>query len=133
MPSAVPPGGTAFSFARPPRSAPEAATKFPDGAALLPQSTDLVGLWVPAVPQNAAEFMLPAHMGNQGSNSRRTKTMLKLVKTFRKHESGAVTVDWVVLTAAVVGLCGLAFGALQEATGGLGSSVGETLTETKVE
>jgi Flp pilus assembly pilin Flp len=28
----------------------------------------------------------------------------KLFKNFRKDESGAVTVDWVVLTAAIVGL-----------------------------
>jgi Flp pilus assembly pilin Flp len=27
-----------------------------------------------------------------------------LLKTFRSDESGAVTVDWVVLTAAIVGL-----------------------------
>jgi Flp pilus assembly pilin Flp len=30
--------------------------------------------------------------------------MLNLLKRFRKDEAGAVTVDWVVLTAAVVGL-----------------------------
>ncbi len=29
--------------------------------------------------------------------------MLKRVKLFLEHESGAVTVDWVVLTAAIVG------------------------------
>jgi len=30
--------------------------------------------------------------------------MIKFIKNFRKDEDGAVTVDWVVLTAAVVGL-----------------------------
>ncbi|PVA05787.1 Flp family type IVb pilin [Thalassorhabdomicrobium marinisediminis] len=30
--------------------------------------------------------------------------MLEMLKTFRADESGAVTVDWVVLTALVVGL-----------------------------
>lgn len=30
--------------------------------------------------------------------------MIKFLKKFRKNEDGAVTVDWVVLTAAVVGL-----------------------------
>jgi Flp pilus assembly pilin Flp len=30
--------------------------------------------------------------------------MIKFIKKFRKEEDGAVTVDWVVLTAAVVGL-----------------------------
>ena len=30
--------------------------------------------------------------------------MLNLIKSFRRDEDGAVTVDWVVLTAAIVGL-----------------------------
>jgi Flp pilus assembly pilin Flp len=30
--------------------------------------------------------------------------LLHLFKTFRNDDSGAVTVDWVVLTAAIVGL-----------------------------
>ncbi len=30
--------------------------------------------------------------------------MIKFIKKFRSEEEGAVTVDWVVLTAAVVGL-----------------------------
>ena len=30
--------------------------------------------------------------------------LLNLFKAFHKDESGAVTVDWVVLTAAIVGL-----------------------------
>jgi len=30
--------------------------------------------------------------------------LFKLAKTFKNDESGAVTVDWVVLTAAIVGL-----------------------------
>ncbi|MCG7493186.1 Flp family type IVb pilin [Thalassobius sp. Cn5-15] len=30
--------------------------------------------------------------------------MIKFIKNFRKDEDGAVTVDWVVLTAAIVGL-----------------------------
>jgi Flp pilus assembly pilin Flp len=29
---------------------------------------------------------------------------MEMIKTFAKSESGAVTVDWVVLTAAIVGL-----------------------------
>ena len=31
-------------------------------------------------------------------------TLLNLFKSFKSDESGAVTVDWVVLTAAIVGL-----------------------------
>lgn len=30
--------------------------------------------------------------------------MINFIKTFRAQEDGAVTVDWVVLTAAIVGL-----------------------------
>ncbi len=30
--------------------------------------------------------------------------LLNLIKTFSRDEDGAVTVDWVVLTAAIVGL-----------------------------
>ena len=30
--------------------------------------------------------------------------MLNMIKNFRRDEDGAVTVDWVVLTAAIVGL-----------------------------
>jgi Flp pilus assembly pilin Flp len=30
--------------------------------------------------------------------------LFKFLKTFKSDESGAVTVDWVVLTAAIVGL-----------------------------
>ena len=33
-----------------------------------------------------------------------TLKLRKLFKSFRADESGAVTVDWVVLTAAIVGL-----------------------------
>ncbi|WP_238369800.1 hypothetical protein [Heliomarina baculiformis] len=55
----------------------------------------------------------------------------RIVK-FLGGESGAVTVDWVVLTAAVVGLAGLAFTSIQTATGGLGSSTGASLSGTEV-
>ena len=39
--------------------------------------------------------------------------MIKFIKNFRKDENGAVTVDWVVLTAAVVGLAVAAYTSLQ--------------------
>ncbi|WP_341212222.1 hypothetical protein [uncultured Limimaricola sp.] len=41
--------------------------------------------------------------------------MLNFIKTFTQDEAGAVTVDWVVLTAAIVGL-GVAI--LAQVTGG---------------
>ena len=31
-------------------------------------------------------------------------TLMKILKSFQNDEAGAVTVDWVVLTAAIVGL-----------------------------
>ncbi|WP_433962443.1 Flp family type IVb pilin, partial [Marinovum algicola] len=39
--------------------------------------------------------------------------MIKFIKNFRKDEDGAVTVDWVVLTAAIVGLAIAAYGAIE--------------------
>ena len=39
--------------------------------------------------------------------------MLNFIKNFRKDEDGAVTVDWVVLTAAVVALGGAAYTSIQ--------------------
>ncbi len=42
--------------------------------------------------------------------------MIKFIKNFRKDEAGAVTVDWVVLTAGVVGLAVAAFAAVQSST-----------------
>ena len=56
--------------------------------------------------------------------------MTNLIKTFAKSESGAVTVDWVVLTAALVGL-GLAVMAV--VSGGvenLSTDIGQSLANT---
>lgn len=39
--------------------------------------------------------------------------MMKFIKNFRKNEDGAVTVDWVVLTAAVVGLAVAAYSSIE--------------------
>lgn len=39
--------------------------------------------------------------------------MMKFIKNFRKDEDGAVTVDWVVLTAAVVGLAVAAYTSIE--------------------
>lgn len=43
----------------------------------------------------------------------RDTTMMKFIKNFRKDEDGAVTVDWVVLTAAVVGLAVAAYSSIE--------------------
>ncbi len=47
----------------------------------------------------------------------------KLFKKFHNEEDGAVTVDWVVLTAAVVGLGFAALFAIRQATGGLTTKI----------
>lgn len=39
--------------------------------------------------------------------------MINFIKNFSKDESGAVTVDWVVLTAAVVGLAVAAYSSIE--------------------
>ena len=59
--------------------------------------------------------------------------MLHKIKEYFRTEDGAVTVDWVVLTAAVVALTGVAITSLQDASGGLGNNVGEYLTDTDVQ
>ena len=49
--------------------------------------------------------------------------MLNKFKTFACSEDGAVTVDWVVLTAAVCGLAVAAITSIEGATGSVGTSV----------
>lgn len=49
--------------------------------------------------------------------------MTKLFKKFRESEYGAVTVDWVVLTAAVVALAGAAYTAIGNNTKTLSDAV----------
>ncbi|TDK48046.1 hypothetical protein [Antarcticimicrobium luteum] len=48
--------------------------------------------------------------------------MIKLFKKFRESEAGAVTVDWVVLTAAVVALAGAAYTSIKGGTDKLTTS-----------
>ena len=50
--------------------------------------------------------------------------MIKFIKNFRKDENGAVTVDWVVLTAAVVGLAVAAYSTIETNTQTLAGAVG---------
>ena len=53
-----------------------------------------------------------------------TLKLRKLFKSFRADESGAVTVDWVVLTAAIVGL-GMV---VMKTVGGGVTDLGERIT-----
>ena len=43
-------------------------------------------------------------------------TMLHLLKAFRDEDSGAVSIDWVVLTAAIVALAIAAWTTIDDAT-----------------
>jgi Flp pilus assembly pilin Flp len=54
-------------------------------------------------------------------------------KTFRDDESGAVTVDWVVLTAALVGLGIAVVGVVGGGIGGLGDDISSGLGAVEVE
>ena len=49
--------------------------------------------------------------------------LLNLFNAFRKDESGAVTVDWVVLTAAIVGLGMVVMVSVGGGITGLGDSI----------
>jgi len=54
--------------------------------------------------------------------------MTKFLNKFRKDEDGAVTVDWVVLTAAVVGLAIAAYGTIEDQTNLLAADAALNIT-----
>lgn len=58
--------------------------------------------------------------------------MMKFVKNFRNDEDGAATVDWVVLTAAVVGLAIAAYGSIQTGAANMTANTGTFLNEQTV-
>lgn len=59
--------------------------------------------------------------------------MLKLKNLFKKFsaaEAGAVTVDWVVLTAAVVGLAAVVGGTVKNAIDAKGNAISSSIAAT---
>lgn len=58
--------------------------------------------------------------------------MLNKFKTYMKADDGAVTVDWVVLTAAVCGLAVVTVVAILSGTDNVGTDVGDYLTAREV-
>lgn len=50
------------------------------------------------------------------------------LKQFLKDDTGAVTVDWVVLTAAVVTLALVLWPLINNAVGGVAEGIGQTVT-----
>jgi len=58
--------------------------------------------------------------------------MLNFIKNFRADEDGAVTVDWVVLTAAIVGLGIAVLTSVRTGAADLAGDIGTNLTGTVV-
>ncbi|MBO9435585.1 hypothetical protein J7394_15300 [Ruegeria sp. R13_0] len=58
--------------------------------------------------------------------------MKKMFRTFRASEEGAVTVDWVVLTALIIGLATLLYFAIQTATIGLSGNTSQALSSATI-
>lgn len=54
--------------------------------------------------------------------------MIRLLRIFNKADSGAVTVDWVVLTAAVCGLAFASFSSISDGTDTVGTATSDMLT-----
>ena len=55
--------------------------------------------------------------------------MINFFKNFRKDEAGAVTVDWVVLTAAVAALAGVVYTSIETGASNLTSTTGTFLSD----
>ena len=53
--------------------------------------------------------------------------MLNMIKNFAADESGAVTVDWVVLTAAIVGLGLAVMSVISNSTETLTGKIGDAM------
>ncbi|MFC6636489.1 hypothetical protein GV827_10365 [Sulfitobacter sp. JBTF-M27] len=51
------------------------------------------------------------------------------LQAFCKDTSGAVTVDWIVLTAAVVALAAVTIGVIQTGSAGLADNTGDYITD----
>jgi len=58
--------------------------------------------------------------------------LFDLIKTFHNDESGAVTVDWVVLTAAIVGLGIAVVASVSGGVRGLGTTISTAVTNTPI-
>ena len=56
----------------------------------------------------------------------------KKIRTFHREDDGAVTVDWVVLTAAVIGLVGVAMAGLRGNMTSVGQKAGDFLSNNTI-
>ncbi|MCC5965810.1 MAG: pilus assembly protein [Natronohydrobacter sp.] len=55
------------------------------------------------------------------------------IKTFAADESGAVTVDWVVLTAAIVGLGIAVIASVRQGTNAVGTQIQTSLNSAQID
>ncbi len=56
----------------------------------------------------------------------------KITRKFHNEEDGAVTVDWVVLTAAVVGMGAIALTAIKTQTSALSTKVADYMSTIEI-
>ena len=56
----------------------------------------------------------------------------KKIRAFHREDDGAVTVDWVVLTAAVIGLVGVAMAGLRGNMISVGQKAGDFLSNNTI-
>jgi Flp pilus assembly pilin Flp len=61
-----------------------------------------------------------------------TMKLFDMIKAFHNNESGAVTVDWVVLTAAIVGLGLAVVASVRSGTSTLAGAIETSLTSATV-
>jgi len=59
-------------------------------------------------------------------------TLTSRIKTFAADDSGAVTVDWVVLTAAIVGLGLAVITSVRSGVSSLGTNISNSLSSASV-
>lgn len=73
--------------------------------------------------------------GNEYCDLMESKTMMNFIskiKSFKEDESGAVTVDWVVLTAAIVGLGIAVLTTVSSGVGNMSTDISTGLTDQNV-
>lgn len=58
--------------------------------------------------------------------------MIKFIRNFTTNDSGAVTVDWVVLTAAITGLAAISYAIIQGGTEDLANDVEAALSDSAI-
>ncbi|WP_237399924.1 hypothetical protein [Rhodovulum visakhapatnamense] len=72
-------------------------------------------------------------MTQDKARPRGRKRAMRRFAAFASDRSGAVTVDWVVLTAALVGACIAMVSSIQSGLVSLGGDVGGALTSANVQ